>query len=372
MRSTHVRAAAFAGVVLAAVITLAGCTSGSSSSTDAGTMAAAEAAPDQFAGQTPGALEGSAPAGGSADRDSAAAGQPTGAKQLATVPVDGSKVIKTADLAVRLVVAPVPVTDDPTADATANGAARATAIATATTTVRGIAAAAGGFQASADGGGSQMTIGLRVPADQYDAVVDKIAALGQLTTRTESSQDVTAELVDVASRIDSMTASVARVRALLGQATNIADVISIESELATREADLESLQQQQASLTGRVAMSTVSLTLTAITDQPATTQPATDDSGFIAGLRGGWTALVAFFGWVGGALGAVLPFLPVLAVLGLAGWWIARRLRRRSARGGSAHGAPAGGGPAGGGPAGGREPAAATEPAPETAGVGSG
>src|SRR6478752_3059888 len=164
MRSTHGRAAAFAGVVLAAVITLAGCTSGSSSSTDAGTTAAAEVAPDQFAGQTPGALEGSAPAGGSADRDSAAAGQPTGAKQLATVPVDGSKVIKTADLAVRLVVAPVPATEDAAADATANGAARAAAIATATTSVRGFAAAAGGFQSGAEGGGSQMTISLRIPA----------------------------------------------------------------------------------------------------------------------------------------------------------------------------------------------------------------
>ena len=186
------------------------------------------------------------------------------------MPIDGSKVIKTADLAVRLVVAPVPATDD-----SAGRPGRPTRrpgprpSPGRRDSVRGIATAAGGFQASADGGGSQITISLRVPADQYDAVLDKLAALGEVTNRTETSQDVTAEVVDVNSRVDSMTASVARVRALLAQATNIADVISIESELAAREANLESLQQQQAALNGQVAMSTISLSLTAITDDPA-------------------------------------------------------------------------------------------------------
>ena len=141
--------------------------------------------------------------------------------------------------------------------------------------MRGIATAAGGFQSSADGGGSQMTVTLRVPADQYDAVVDKLAALGEVTERTESSQDVTAQVVDVNSRVESMTASVARVRALLAQATNIADVISIESELSVREANLESLQQQQAALSGQVAMSTISLALTAVTNDPQATEPVT-------------------------------------------------------------------------------------------------
>ena len=74
---------------------------------------------------------------------------------------------------------------------------------------------------------------------------------------------MTGQVVDVNSRVDSMTASVARVRALLAQATSIADVISIESELSVREANLESLQQQQAALGGQVALSTISLSITA-------------------------------------------------------------------------------------------------------------
>ena len=94
-------------------------------------------------------------------------------------------------------------------------------------------------------------ITMRVPVERYAAVINKILALGELTSRTESSQDVTADVVDVNSRVKTMTASVARIRTLLSKATRIGDVIAIESELAVREADLESLEQQQASLGGR-------------------------------------------------------------------------------------------------------------------------
>ena len=174
-----------------------------------------------------------------------------------------------------------------------------------------------------------MTITLRVPAEQYDAVVDRVAALGVLNSRSENSQDVTAEIVDVNSRVESMTASVARVRALLAQATGIGDVIAIESELASREADLESLQRQQASLAGLVALSTVTVTLTAVTDGP-TALPADSPSGFVTGLTSGWNALLGSLAVIGTVVGALLPFLPVVATLVVAGWWMVRRARRRS------------------------------------------
>ena len=159
------------------------------------------------------------------------------------------------------------------------------------------------------------------------------AVLLELTNRTETSQDVTAQVADVNSRVESMTASVARVRALLASATGISDVISIESELAVREANLESLQQQQAALSGQVALSTISITLTAVTTDAAGTEPAPQDSGFIAGLNSGWAAMLGFLGGLAGVLGALLPFLPLIALAGLLIWWLIRRARRaRSAQ----------------------------------------
>ena len=145
----------------------------------------------------------------------------------------------------------------------------------ATASVRGIATAAGGFQSRRRRRRARsMTISLRVPADQYDAVIDKLAALGEVTNRTESSQDVTAEIVDVNSRVESMTASVARVRALLAQATDIADVISIESELAAREAESR-VAATAAGLPHRAGgdVDRSPSSLTAVTDGAATVEP---------------------------------------------------------------------------------------------------
>ena len=263
--------AGLAAVAVAGAIIIVSCTSGSSSSNSipglsengipsAATLSTQRAAAEVAAAPGTGGAVAPAPKVAPDQADAGSADSLPSAGQIAA-PTDGSKVIRTVDLSVRLAVQPVPSTADPAADQQANAAARSAAVDQAGTSVRGIAGAAGGFLANADGGGSQLTVTLRIPADQYDAVLDKLTKVGDVTSRTESAQDVTAQVVDVNSRVDSMTASVARVRALLAQATTIADVISIESELSVREANLESLQQQQSALSRQVALSTISLSI---------------------------------------------------------------------------------------------------------------
>jgi predicted lipid-binding transport protein (Tim44 family) len=148
-------------------------------------------------------------------------------------------------------------------------------------------------------------------------------------------------------------------------------VIAIESELAVREANLESLQQQQAALGGQVALSTVSLTLTAVTKDGAVTEPDVTGGGFIAGLTSGWAALLGFLGGLAGVFGAVLPFLPLIAAGVLLIWWVVRRARRRSrSMAGSA--APGGGAATATGDGAAAAPAGERQDAAVGAGVGSG
>ena len=84
-----------------------------------------------------------------------------------------------------------------------------------------------------------------------------------------------------------MQASVDRVRALMSQATKLGDIVALEAELSRRQADLEATQSQLAALKDSVAMSPVEVRLS--TDEQVLEQ-ADDDTGFLAGLKAGWTA----------------------------------------------------------------------------------
>jgi hypothetical protein len=156
-------------------------------------------------------------------------------------------------------------------------------------------------------------------------VLHELSGLGHVSRQGASAQDVTDQLVDVHSRITSQQASVTRVRALLAKANSISDIVSIEGELTQREADLESLEQRSAELTGQVTMSTVTVQLGRSTGPPIV-EPV-QSGGFLAGLGSGWHAFVAALGAALVVVGAVLPFAVILGVPALGVWWWLRRRR---------------------------------------------
>lgn len=170
--------------------------------------------------------------------------------------------------------------------------------------------------------GAQLTV--RVPTDRLDQLIDSIGGLGRVTNRSAQVVDATEDVVDLDARVASQRASVDRVRALLAQARSVGDVVSIESELTRREADLDSLTGRRAALKDQVALSTLTVDLE---KAPVTTEPVSGPTGFVAGWAAGWDGLKVVAVAAGAALGYLLPFVPVLAVLLGLGW-----LGRRAAR----------------------------------------
>ncbi|MGW2085258.1 DUF4349 domain-containing protein [Streptomyces sp. NPDC001880] len=180
---------------------------------------------------------------------------------------------------------------------------------------------------------------LRVPQGEYDAVLKQLAGTGKLLSRTSSAKDVTDQVVDVESRIATQRASVARVRKLMEQAERLSDVVTLEGELSSRQASLESLLAQQASLKDRTSLATITLDLS----EPETAAKDGDDPGFLDALAGGWHAFVTMLLWLAMAVGAAAPFLAALAVLVLLWRLLRRRLpgRRRQRTPGAAGSSPA-------------------------------
>ena len=166
------------------------------------------------------------------------------------------------------------------------------------------------------------TMTLSVPSDKLETALDQLAKIGTVLQRTTSAQDVTSQYIDTQSRLKTMTASVARVRALMSKAIDLGQVVQLEGEVSRREADLESLQSQMDALNISVERSTLAVSLSTPGNEPVTA------SGFLAGLRSGWGAFTSSSGGLLIAVGAVLPFAVFFALVGAPIWW--SRSRRRA------------------------------------------
>ena len=133
---------------------------------------------------------------------------------------------------------------------------------------------------------------------------------------------MTAEVVDLESRIASLRASVDRVRALLGEAGTVDQLAVVEGELTGRETELEALLGQQRVLADQVALGTLTVHLS----EDAPPAPAEGAPGFRDGLRRGWVAFVDGGRAVLAASGFLLPFAVPAVPAGLAvRWWLRRR-----------------------------------------------
>lgn len=303
-------AAAGAGLVI-----LGGCT-GHGSANSAGAAHYPVAPEDSTVAATTAAV---APNDGTAKK---VAGTVT---DIAAAP-DGRQVIRTASVTVQ-------ISQTRTQDHDADDAALTAAVSEAAVKVRALVGVAG-YVSSSESSGSVATISLRIPAASYESVMSALTRVGTITTRQEQAQDVSAQLVDVGSRILTMRASVTRVRALLTQAERIADVVALESELQQREADLDSLLRQQSALSGQVALSTITVLVQGrLTGVPAGSTDPRQQAGFLAGLQQGWSAVTDFLGGLAQVVGALLPFLPLVGVVGLCLFLLVRRARRRAVPG---------------------------------------
>ncbi len=204
----------------------------------------------------------------------------------------------------------------------------------AASTLRTIAARAGGLvvseEVSSDPGATTDastpteppagwgTVTVSVPTEKLDATLDEVAKVGTVLSRQSSTDDVTARYVDTAARVETMKASVERVRALMGRADKLADIVSLEAELSRRQADLESMEQQLAALDDQVSLSPITVRLS--TDGAVV---AEDPTGFLAGLASGWAAFTTSVRLVLTLLGALLPFAVAgaLVIAPVVLWW---------------------------------------------------
>ena len=197
----------------------------------------------------------------------------------------------------------------------------------ATTRAGQLAVEAGGFVAGSEESGAsderRARVTLKVPGDRFDRLVVSIAGLGDVQSKQVSTEDVTEQVVDLDARLRAARAGADRLQQLIARAATVTEVVGVEAELARRTAEIESLEGRLRVLSDKVDLATVTLALS-----PPQTPADGELPGFLSGFRGGWRALRATAVLGSAAIGALLPWLVPLALLGFASRLSWRRWRR--------------------------------------------
>ncbi len=181
------------------------------------------------------------------------------------------------------------------------------------------------FEGSATGSAaSSGWMSVRVPAAALTSTMDGLHQVGEITATTVNRSDVTEQTVDLRARVAAGEASVARLTELMAKAGSVSDLITAESALAERQAQLDSDRQVLQSVESQVAMSSLSVQL--VERSPAV---SADPAGFGDGLGAGWNGLVATLNGIVIGLGFLLPWIAVAAVVLAVTWGVRRALRRR-------------------------------------------
>ena len=170
------------------------------------------------------------------------------------------------------------------------------------------------------------TIVVRVPPERLDSFLvnlDDPERVGILTSSNTWTQDVTEQLVELDVRIENQRESVARIRELLAEAKDLSDVVTLEYELSRRQTDLEVQLARQASLEGRVALSTVTIDLYSPGEAPMPESERT----IISGFTDGWNSFVGTASSLGWFVAAASPYLGAIIIMFLVIGTIKRRSR---------------------------------------------
>ncbi len=179
-----------------------------------------------------------------------------------------------------------------------------------------------------DGRPAYARLVVRVPAGGFGEAMTALEAVADLRGSDRTSEDVTTQVIDTDVRVRAQEASLRRVEQLLARAKGLKEIIWIESQLTSRQAELDSLEGQQAWLADQTRDSTIVVDISRTPKEEPEEEKA--GTGFLAGLGGGMDALGAVAVGLATVVGALLPFVVVLTLLGVPVWLVVRRsLRRR-------------------------------------------
>ena len=195
--------------------------------------------------------------------------------------------------------------------------------------------AAGGYiagsQRSGEAAQASASVLFRIPAAHWSDTLDALRKLGtKVLGEQTSSQEVTAQVVDLGARLANLRVTEAALQAIMEKATKIPDVLAVQEQLTGVRQQIEELTAQKQTLENQAALATLTVNFT---PPPAVA---------VNQVREGWDpgrevdqAAAALVGLGQGLAGAgiwlLIVWLPILLIIGLlalVALIVVRRIRR--------------------------------------------
>ena len=194
------------------------------------------------------------------------------------------------------------------------------------------AAASGGWVVSSNvfqsGEAKSGSTTIRVPVDQFDAMVEQIESMAlEVLNTSASGVDVTEEYVDRQARLQNLEATADRVRSFLEDADDVEEALAVNAELSRLEGEIESIRGRIQYLEQSAAFSTITVRIT----PDALSQPIEVGGWRPAGVaRDAIEALItALQGLATIAIWIIIVLLPLALLVLIPLWVIYLVIRRR-------------------------------------------
>ncbi|MGQ9552612.1 MAG: DUF4349 domain-containing protein [Anaerolineae bacterium] len=188
--------------------------------------------------------------------------------------------------------------------------------------VRALAESYGGYIVSlntwTDGDQVRATLTIRVPAERFDQMMDRMNAIAEkVESSSVSGQDVTEEYYDIEARLKALKATEEQLTLLLADVRETMkkaeDILAVYRELQNIQSQIEQLEGRKRFLEQMVAMSTINMTLLPVeAEAPVVAQgwqPLRTVKDALRALTGTGQTLIDIIIWL------MLYVVPVLLVL---------------------------------------------------------
>jgi hypothetical protein len=172
----------------------------------------------------------------------------------------------------------------------------------------------------------QVNLVIRVPATQFGSALDQIRSTGSRVLQEKiTGQDVTEEFIDLEARIKTQKALELQFLEIMKQAHKVEDALEVQRQIAEVRTDIEKLEGRKRFLENRASLSTITVSL------QSPNAIVVNTSGFGRNVREAIAdsvelaiAIVLFL------IRFVIVMIPILILVLLPGWLIARFLFRRA------------------------------------------